>query len=83
MTRTKIATRKDGSHYEYTTSRPITLEVAKRRFIQLYGGICTACGVVWPSYKVTYDVGDEKQGAKRIERYCFPCYEKVKDGLTR
>lgn len=57
--------------------------MARKRFVQLYGGICIDCGVSWPDYKISYDVGDAKEGAKGIERYCSSCYDKVKDRLTR
>ncbi|HXV88492.1 MAG TPA: hypothetical protein VD710_05285 [Nitrososphaeraceae archaeon] len=80
--RTRIAYNKRGFQYEVTTrNKPITPEVAKRRLLQFYGGICTGCGKEWPDYKVTYDVGDERQPAKRIERYCEKCFSKRKDGI--
>lgn len=80
ITRVKIVTRKDGLQYEYTTNKPLTPDVARKRLAQLYGSKCL-CGQEWPSYIVTYDVGDERQPAKRIERYCEKCFSKRKDGI--
>ena len=74
--RIRNVTRKYGSTYDFVTNRPITPEMSKKRFVQLYGGLCTGCGVNWPDYKFTYNVGDEKQPAKKLERYCQNCYDK-------
>ena len=63
--------------YEYTSNRPISKDMVKKRMTELYGGICTACGYVWPDWKVSYDY----DGAARIERYCKECWIKWKDRL--
>jgi hypothetical protein len=65
-----------GQIIERTRTKKLTQEMAKRRLTQLLGGKCTGCGIAWPDYKFTYDVGDEKQPAKKIERYCGKCYNK-------
>ena len=41
-----------GYSYEFTTNRPISKDMVKKRMTELYGGICTGCGYVWPDYKV-------------------------------
>ena len=66
---------KRGYEYEYTTNRTVSREMARRRLTQLFWGTCTVCKQ-WPDYRVTYDVGDSKQPAKRIERYCSTYYKK-------
>ena len=66
-----------GYSYEFTTKRPISKDMVKKRMTELYGGICTGCGYVWPDYKVSYDY----EGATRIERYCSTCWIKWKDRL--
>ena len=48
--------------YEYTTNRPISKDMVKKRMTELYGGMCTGCGIKWPDYKVAYKVGDKQQG---------------------
>lgn len=73
--RTRISTNKQRGTYEHTTNKPLTYSVGRKRLLQLYGGTCSSCGQ-WPSYKVSYDVGDENQGARLVERYCSPCFEK-------
>jgi len=55
-------------HRRFTFSGAIT------RLRQLYGGLC-ACGA-WPLYKVMHDVGDERQGAWLVSRFCQSCYDK-------
>lgn len=67
--------------YEYTSNRPISKDMIKKRLCEIYGGICTACGYVWPDFKVSYDYFDERQSAARIERYCSECWKKWKDKL--
>ena len=52
--------------------------MSKKRLLKLYGGICVGCGVKWPDWRITYDVGDNLQPAKHIERYCQNCYDKWK-----
>lgn len=74
--RTRIAYNKRGYQYEVTSNKPLTSEVARKRLVELYGGLCR-CGD-WPSYKVLHNYGDEKQGAWLVERYCQPCFDKWK-----
>ena len=71
----KIVTNKRGFQYELKSSKYLTAETARRKLFGFYGGQCIVCKQ-WPDYKVTYDVGDSKQPAKRIERYCQNCYDK-------
>lgn len=73
--KTKIVTNKNGYSYEYTSNKRFSYEVGRKRLAQLYKGICTSCGD-YPAYRLSYDVGDEHQGAKLIERYCEPCFRK-------
>ena len=73
--RTKIVTNKNGYSYEYTTNKRFTFETARKRLLQLYTGICSSCGQ-WPDYKIMVDVGDERQGAWKVSRYCQSCYDK-------
>lgn len=56
--KTRISADSNGYSYEYTTSRPLTDLMAKKRLMELYGGICVSCGA-WPSCKVTHNVGDK------------------------
>ena len=72
--KTKIITNKDGRSYEYTTNKRFSYEVGRKRLVELYSGQCP-CGN-YPDYRLSYDVGDEHQGAKLIERYCEPCFRK-------
>lgn len=69
--RTRIIINKDGRTYEYTTNKRYSYEVARKRLVELYKGLCTLCGD-YPAYGVWYDVG----GAKLIERYCESCFKK-------
>jgi len=78
MKRTRTSSNRKGYSYEYSTNRPLTDVMAKKRLTELYGGTCSRCGA-WPSYKVTHNVGDKLQGAWLVERYCSPCFEKWKD----
>jgi hypothetical protein len=80
--RTRIAVRKDGTSYEYTTNRPLTSDVSRKRFVELYGGKCTSCGIAWPAYKVLHNRSDKHQGAWLVQRYCQPCYDKWKHRIT-
>lgn len=64
-----------GHIIERTRSKKLTGEMAKRRLTQLLGGQCL-CGFAWPDYRVVYDVSSKTQSAKRIERYCEPCFQK-------
>jgi hypothetical protein len=76
--KTRISTNnKSGYTYEYTNNKPLTYSVGSKRLLQLYGGMCTSCGQ-WPSHKVSYDVGDENQGAWLVQRYCSSCFSKWK-----
>lgn len=73
--RTRLSKNKvRGYEYEVTTNKPLTYSAGIRRLGELYGGTCP-CGQ-WPSYKVSYDVGDEQQPARLVERYCSTCFEK-------
>ncbi|MDP9490258.1 MAG: hypothetical protein M3P28_08705 [Thermoproteota archaeon] len=73
--KTKIITYKDGRSYEYTTNKRFSYEVARKRLVELYKGLCTSCGD-YPAYSLSYDVGDSIQPAKLIERYCEPRFRK-------
>ena len=33
-----------GYSYEFTTKRPISKDMVKKRMTEFYGGICTGCG---------------------------------------
>lgn len=72
--RTRIAVRKDGISYEYTTNKPLTPDVARKRLVELYGGKCS-CGN-WADYKVMHNRGDKHQGAWLVERFCTACFDK-------
>jgi hypothetical protein len=76
--KTRTSSNRKGYSYEVTINRPLTDIMAKKRLIELYGGTCSRCGG-WPSYIVTHNVGDKTQGARLVERYCSPCFEKWKD----
>lgn len=65
-----------------TTNKSFSYETARRRLLALYGGACTFCGS-WPEYRVSYDVGDSQQPAKRIERYCSSFFDKWQDRIRR
>ena len=65
--KTKIITNKDGRSYEYTSNKRFSYEVARKRLVELYKGLCTSCGD-YPAYRLSYDVGDSTQAAKLIER---------------
>ena len=73
--KTRIITNKDGRSYEYTSNKRFSYEVGRKRLVQLYKGLCTSCGD-YPAYNLSYDVGDERQGTKLIERYCEKCFRK-------
>ena len=75
LPRTKTITNKDGRSYEYTSNKRFSYEVGRKRLVELYKGICTSCGE-YPAYRLSYDVSDERQSAKLIERYCEPCFRK-------
>lgn len=69
---TKIRTNKNGYQTEYQTSSKQPLSEMQRRdklHKLYYGGTCVLCGQ-WPDYKVSYD----RDGAKKIERYCLKHY---------
>ena len=84
INRTRLAkNRVRGFKYEYTNRRPLSKEMVKRRIVQLFGSMCIGCGYNWPDYKVSINVGDSNQGAKKIERYCSECFDKIKDRLTK
>jgi hypothetical protein len=52
-------------------------EVVKDSIIKrLSGGRCCICGAI-ATQMVTYDASDEKQAAKRIEKYCDTCVKTV------
>jgi hypothetical protein len=80
--KTKLVTTKNGYSYEFTTNRKFSFSVGRRRLIELYGGVCTACGQ-WPDFKVSYDVGDSNQPAKLIQRYCQTCFSKWEDRIWK
>ena len=80
--KTKLVTNKNGYSYEFTTNRKFSFSVGRKRLIELYGGVCTACGK-YPDYKVTYDVSDKNQRAKLIQRYCQSCFSKWEDRLWK
>ena len=73
--KTKIITNKDGRSYEYTSNKRFSYEVGRKRLVEHYKGLCTSCGE-YPAYSLSYDVSDERQNAKLIERYCEPCFRK-------
>jgi hypothetical protein len=70
----KTVTTADGRTYEKTINKRFSYEMARKRLVQLYTGLCR-CGD-WPAYKIMKDVGDEHQGAWLVERYCQKCYDK-------
>ena len=75
MPKTKIITNKEGRSYEYTTNKRFSYEVGRKRLVELYKGLCSSCGD-YPAYRLSYDVGDNIQAAKLIERYCEPCFRR-------
>jgi hypothetical protein len=71
---TKTVRKKDGRTYEITTKKRFTLLMRRERLKKIYGGNCMCdqyCTV-----KVIYDVGDEKQKATLLQKYCDSCFEK-------
>jgi LytS/YehU family sensor histidine kinase len=79
--RIRVANNTHGYKYEITSNKPLTSEVARKRLTELYGDMCTGCGIAWPDYKIMFNVGDQRQGAWLVQRYCSPCYDKWKDRL--
>lgn len=71
-----VVNKKTGIKQDIIYNKRFTFEMARKRLFELYGGLCR-CGA-WPLFKVMFQVGDKKQGAWLVERYCSPCYEKVK-----
>ena len=69
-----VTDKKTGVKKDIITHR-FTFEMGIKKLREMYGGICR-CGA-WPLYKIMYDVGDDKQGAWLVERYCQPCFEKM------
>jgi hypothetical protein len=56
---------------------PNVSQIVKEAIIKrLSGGRCCICGAI-ATQMVTYDASDEKQPARRIERYCQSCLNKV------
>lgn len=68
---------KNGIKRDIVFNRRFTHAMGRKRLFELYGGLCSSCSQ-WPAYKIMYNVGDERQGAWLVERYCQPCYDKVK-----
>jgi hypothetical protein len=48
----------------------------KTSLMKKYVGTCVSCYDI-PTKIVTYDVGDDDMGAKRVERYCPKCFVKL------
>ena len=49
----------------------------KREFARRYGvGFCYGCEEL-ASVVLTYDISDKDQKAKRLERYCQDCFDKI------
>jgi hypothetical protein len=74
-----VTNKKTGIKHDIVTNRRFTYGMGHKRLSQLYGGLCR-CGQ-WPAFKVMFPVGDKAQGAWLVERYCSPCYDKVKGTL--
>lgn len=72
--KTKTVTNKNGMTYDNTFNKRFSCTVARRRLLELYGGLCR-CGE-WPAIKIMYNVGDKNQGAWLVERYCQKCFDK-------
>jgi len=69
-----IINKKTGVKQDIVTNRRFTYDTGRKRLLELHGGICR-CGA-WPNYKIMFQVGDEKQGAYLVERYCQSCFDK-------
>lgn len=69
----RTRTDKNGIKRDVVFNRRFTYDMGRRRLLQLYGGLCR-CGS-WPAYKIMFQVGDDKQGAWLVERYCQKCYD--------
>ncbi len=81
MPRTRIITNKEGRSYEYTVNKKFSYEAGRKRLVELYKGLCP-CGE-YPAYRLSYDVSDERQSAKLIERYCEPCFRKWENRIKK
>ena len=79
--KTKIVRNKNGYSYEYTSNKRFSYEVSRRRLVELYEGGSIFCGQQ-PDYRVSYDVGDVNQPAKRIEPYWQTCFDKWQDRIN-
>jgi hypothetical protein len=69
-----VTNKKTGVKQDIIYHKRFTYDTAHKRLLQLHGGLCR-CGA-WPSYRVLYDVGDERQRAWLVERYCRKCFDK-------
>ena len=70
-----IINKKTGVKQDIVYHKRFTYDTGKKRLLELHGGTCR-CGE-WPAYKIMFQVGDQKQGAWLVERYCSSCYDKV------
>lgn len=69
-----VTNKKTGVKQDIIYHKRFTYEMGIKRLRELYGGICR-CGA-WPAYKIMFQVGDEKQGAWLVERFCQICFDK-------
>ena len=76
-----VTNKKTGVAQDIITNRRFTYEMGRKRLLQLYGGLCR-CGQ-WPAYKVLYNVGDHRQGAWLVERYCQDCYDEREEYIKK
>lgn len=70
----RTRTNKNGTKHDIVFNRRFTYDTGRKRLLQLHGGLCS-CGA-WPNYKIMFNVGDQKQGAWLVERYCQTCFDK-------
>ena len=68
-----VINKKNGVKQDIIYHKRFTYDTGRKRLFELYSGLCR-CGA-WPAYKVLFEVGDQKQGAYLVERYCQKCYD--------
>jgi hypothetical protein len=76
-----VINKKTGVKQDIVYHKRFTYEMGIKRLRELYGGLCR-CGA-WPAYKIMFQVGDKKQGAWLVERYCQKCYDKQEKYLKK
>jgi len=59
--------------------KPKMMEKRRHDLIKKYAdGLCCDCLGI-PTKIVSYDVSDSEQSARKIEKYCDECFEKIRD----